>query len=196
MRNLASNVINGATTQFGREFGRAAANRILKGSNYYGVKNVGNSTNDNVISVEWDGKQPLQDEQKPLIHQFSILGFWSMFLGFIFSAFLFPIYLILWISAAIKLVKQKKLYQYIISNNVSGSTVWFNKKIVDKRFKEGYRIERILGTSNEVTRELLNGEKEAYEKLLRRTKRQLIFSYIMIGLCATTLLSLSLIIIL
>jgi len=34
------NIIRGATTQFGREFGRAGANVILKGANYYAIKNV------------------------------------------------------------------------------------------------------------------------------------------------------------
>ena len=40
--NLGKLIIKGAASQFGREFGRAGANKILKGSNYYGVKNVDN----------------------------------------------------------------------------------------------------------------------------------------------------------
>lgn len=36
---IFDNIVRGASTQFGREFGRAGANRVLKGSNYYSVKN-------------------------------------------------------------------------------------------------------------------------------------------------------------
>jgi|TARA_B110000116_G_C16602536_1_gene475657 TM2 domain-containing membrane protein YozV len=35
--NIFNDVIRGASTQFGREFGRAGANAILKGKNYYSV---------------------------------------------------------------------------------------------------------------------------------------------------------------
>lgn len=38
--NILKNVINGATTQFGREFGRAGANIILKGNNSYNLNNL------------------------------------------------------------------------------------------------------------------------------------------------------------
>lgn len=36
--NILNDVVSGAARQFGREFGRAGANSILKGSNYYEVK--------------------------------------------------------------------------------------------------------------------------------------------------------------
>ena len=39
MKNLLNDVVRGASTQFGREFGRAGANAILKGKNYYTVNN-------------------------------------------------------------------------------------------------------------------------------------------------------------
>jgi len=35
--NILKNVVNGMSSQFGREFGRAAANSVLKGSNNYTV---------------------------------------------------------------------------------------------------------------------------------------------------------------
>ena len=36
--SIINNIIRGASTQFGREFGRAGANKILKGANHYTVK--------------------------------------------------------------------------------------------------------------------------------------------------------------
>lgn len=36
--NILNDVVSGAARQFGREFGRAGANSILKGANYYAVK--------------------------------------------------------------------------------------------------------------------------------------------------------------
>ena len=36
--NILNDIVRGASTQFGREFGRAGANMILKGKNYYNVK--------------------------------------------------------------------------------------------------------------------------------------------------------------
>lgn len=36
--NILNDVVSGAARQFGREFGRAGANSILKGSNYYAVE--------------------------------------------------------------------------------------------------------------------------------------------------------------
>lgn len=38
--NILNDVVSGAARQFGREFGRAGANSVLKGANYYAVKNV------------------------------------------------------------------------------------------------------------------------------------------------------------
>lgn len=38
--NVFNEVVRGAAQQFGREFGRAGANAVLKGKNYYAVKNV------------------------------------------------------------------------------------------------------------------------------------------------------------
>ena len=38
--SLLNNIIRGATSQFGREFGRAAANSILKGRNHYTINNT------------------------------------------------------------------------------------------------------------------------------------------------------------
>ena len=38
--NIFNEVVRGAAQQFGREFGRAGANALLKGKNYYAVKNV------------------------------------------------------------------------------------------------------------------------------------------------------------
>jgi hypothetical protein len=38
--NILNDVVSGAARQFGREFGRAGANSILKGANYYAVKGV------------------------------------------------------------------------------------------------------------------------------------------------------------
>jgi TM2 domain-containing membrane protein YozV len=38
--NIFNDVIRGASTQFGREFGRAGANAILKGKNYYSVNSI------------------------------------------------------------------------------------------------------------------------------------------------------------
>lgn len=38
--NILNEVVKGASQQFGREFGRAGANAILKGKNYYAVKSV------------------------------------------------------------------------------------------------------------------------------------------------------------
>ena len=35
---IISDILWGAATQFGREFGRAGANQILKGSNHYVIK--------------------------------------------------------------------------------------------------------------------------------------------------------------
>lgn len=35
---IFNNIVKGASTQFGREFGRAGANSILKGKNYYAIK--------------------------------------------------------------------------------------------------------------------------------------------------------------
>lgn len=37
--NILNEIVKGASQQFGREFGRAGANAILKGKNYYAVKN-------------------------------------------------------------------------------------------------------------------------------------------------------------
>lgn len=42
--NILNDVVSGAARQFGREFGRAGANSILKGANYYAVKNAGDYT--------------------------------------------------------------------------------------------------------------------------------------------------------
>lgn len=39
--NILNNIVRGATTQFGREFGRAGANLILKGANSYTISGVG-----------------------------------------------------------------------------------------------------------------------------------------------------------
>ena len=39
--NILNEVVKGASRQFGREFGRAGANAILKGKNYYTIKNNG-----------------------------------------------------------------------------------------------------------------------------------------------------------
>jgi TM2 domain-containing membrane protein YozV len=39
--NIFNDIIRGASTQFGREFGRAGANAVLKGKNYYSVQNSG-----------------------------------------------------------------------------------------------------------------------------------------------------------
>lgn len=36
--NILNDIVRGASTQFGREFGRAGANAILKGKNYYNIK--------------------------------------------------------------------------------------------------------------------------------------------------------------
>lgn len=41
---LFKHVARGASTQFGREFGRAAANAILQGSNYYAIKGAKQSS--------------------------------------------------------------------------------------------------------------------------------------------------------
>ena len=49
MANIGSQIIRGAATQFGREFGRAAANSVLKGANYYNVKNSTSSSKDKEI---------------------------------------------------------------------------------------------------------------------------------------------------
>lgn len=38
--NVFNEVVRGAAQQFGREFGRAGANAVLKGKNYYAVKNI------------------------------------------------------------------------------------------------------------------------------------------------------------
>lgn len=38
--NILNDIVKGASSQFGREFGRAGANAILKGNNYYTVKGV------------------------------------------------------------------------------------------------------------------------------------------------------------
>ena len=38
--NILNEVVKGASQQFGREFGRAGANAILKGKNYFAVKSV------------------------------------------------------------------------------------------------------------------------------------------------------------
>lgn len=38
--NVFNEIVRGAARQFGREFGRAGANAILKGKNYYAIKNV------------------------------------------------------------------------------------------------------------------------------------------------------------
>ena len=38
--NILNEIVKGASQQFGREFGRAGANAILKGKNYYSVKSV------------------------------------------------------------------------------------------------------------------------------------------------------------
>ena len=38
--NIFKTIIRGAASQFGREFGRAGANKVLKGSNHYAVKNI------------------------------------------------------------------------------------------------------------------------------------------------------------
>lgn len=38
--NFLNEVVRGAAQQFGREFGRAGANAVLKGKNYYAIKNV------------------------------------------------------------------------------------------------------------------------------------------------------------
>lgn len=38
--NILKDVVRGASTQFGREFGRAGANAVLKGKNHYTVKNT------------------------------------------------------------------------------------------------------------------------------------------------------------
>jgi hypothetical protein len=35
--NILNDIVSGAARQFGREFGRAGANSILKGANYYAV---------------------------------------------------------------------------------------------------------------------------------------------------------------
>lgn len=40
MINILNDVIKGASSQFGREFGRAGANLILNGKNHYSVKNT------------------------------------------------------------------------------------------------------------------------------------------------------------
>ena len=38
--NILNEIVKGASQQFGREFGRAGANAILKGKNYYSVKSI------------------------------------------------------------------------------------------------------------------------------------------------------------
>ena len=38
--NILKDVVRGASTQFGREFGRAGANAVLKGKNHYTIKNT------------------------------------------------------------------------------------------------------------------------------------------------------------
>ncbi|WP_088324418.1 hypothetical protein [Polaribacter tangerinus] len=40
--NILNDIVSGAARQFGREFGRAGANSILKGANYYAVNEVSN----------------------------------------------------------------------------------------------------------------------------------------------------------
>jgi hypothetical protein len=42
MKTLFKNIFNGATTQFGREFGRVGANIILKGTNSYQISDIKN----------------------------------------------------------------------------------------------------------------------------------------------------------
>jgi TM2 domain-containing membrane protein YozV len=42
--NIIKDIISGASRQFGREFGRAGANAILKGSNYYTVQGKSDTT--------------------------------------------------------------------------------------------------------------------------------------------------------
>ena len=42
--NILNEVVKGASRQFGREFGRAGANAILKGKNYYTVQGGGDYT--------------------------------------------------------------------------------------------------------------------------------------------------------
>ena len=42
--NIIEDIISGAYSQFGREFGRAGANTILKGSNYYTVQGKSDNT--------------------------------------------------------------------------------------------------------------------------------------------------------
>ena len=39
--SIIRNIVRGASTQFGREFGRAGANAVLKGSNHYTLKGSG-----------------------------------------------------------------------------------------------------------------------------------------------------------
>ena len=38
--NILNEIVKGASQQYGREFGRAGANALLKGKNYYSVKSV------------------------------------------------------------------------------------------------------------------------------------------------------------
>ena len=38
--NILNDVVSGAARQFGREFGRAGANSILKGANSYTIKGI------------------------------------------------------------------------------------------------------------------------------------------------------------
>ena len=45
--NILNDIVSGASRQFGREFGRAGANAILKGANYYPIKAI-DSPNDRI----------------------------------------------------------------------------------------------------------------------------------------------------
>jgi len=193
--NILKSMVNGASSQFGREFGRAAANKILKGSNYYAVKNGNNSNNiqQNVISSEWDGNtEIIEPEQKLMVHEGEKLGCFMLIFIFFCSGIPF-LNIILMGWGVLSSIKIRKAYEYIIINNCSFATVWYNIKIADRRHKIGYRIERELRVTNDVMRPLLFNELNEYTKLYNRKKILIIyFGILFITSLSTTILIISL----
>lgn len=162
--NIAKIALNGAVSQFGREFGRAAANQILKGANGYTVNSRSAMSNPKTISSEIDGTQLNDDEQQKMVHS-EVLPWYSDWFYFAW----FPLFFgVPYIFLCFKYVRLSDVYNNIINTNKSDATCWYNIKVADGRTKTGYRIERELIVTKEASRTLFEEEKVAYARLLKQ----------------------------
>ena len=143
----------------------AGANKILKGSNYYTIKNAqfDGINPERILSITPIDEKYKDDEQKKfiLVKDQKNLNLW-MGLGWFFICIPYIFITIAWIRLWF-------YYNKILKNNSSPATIWHDVKIKDARRKEGFYYSKELLVNNEYKRPLYEDEILVYEKLKKNS---------------------------